>query len=567
MTLFPSHRYSKNETLETFSSSSLFVSKSKGSSRLSTGSFDSPFITINEAISVANGGDTIIVLDGDTYREDCDLQEKSITLKSFSTVSPLPQITTADLLRPQDFTLHSSNVYTSELQHSLTKTTSIPMVLEDDEALTYVSDIVTCESTPGSYTYTGFTNNVAESPGSFTLYIHPSNSEDLFTNKKIYECTVRDFSVHNGGNGTHVDGFVMYPASNESGSLFIRATNVRVRNCIFKHGHRHFAQIAEGSFERCICTKDWPVEDSRITGRTPFVIFRPFDTPNAEARYSECIVDSPVTEGSCFFCHTSASVNPFKRMVVEDCYSINAPGTIVQANDCLELYVYDTYIDGFKEMIFTDTLVNIIDGITAKNGVNDCFIYRNFNNGAELPQTESSNILVTNVSAANRGLFWGRGTHTLRNVTVDIEVPVIAYDSPFIIATHDIQDSILVSSDNIYNVVDSGDFITADNNIFWDFSDSTPSVLIDNNQYSGLSNWNSLGKTLLDDNSYEENPNFTGTLSDGDLTRSTGTGLNTLGSLKSITPPNITNLRLAWEDRILEFPRSSVGASQILYFN
>ena len=559
-------------------STAVFVSAAIGNDSFAdgtVGNYYAPYATISAAISEASDGDTIIVrntADGtnSTFREECDLGGKRLTIRAESTDRPLPRVTTADVLTNANFSDASSNAWTISISHTITAIESFPIVIEDDELLTYVADVATCQTTAGSYTYTGHDNVNANSAATIPLYIHASDSSDVRTNGKVYECGVRQYAFHNAGDGSIVDGFQIDTATGDNGALYFTARGTIVRNCLFKFGNSHFAQIGSGIFENCAFYKDHIANDSRIPSSTPAVIFKSSNDEPALNAYLGCVVDSPNTlsTGASFFCHASNGTDDLKKLLVKDCYALNGTRG-VQADDCEELDIQDCYFDGYVQVVLSGHESIEVDGLMAINGGTDGYIVRNNLNSATA-NTTVRNAVVGSLTSVDTALFWGRnGITTVRNVTttqLDNE-PVVKYHTgSFAFSLPDIRNSILQGDGNLYEAVNTGDFITADNNILWDSTDSTPSVLIDNVQYNGLTNWNSLGKALLDDNSYQEDPQFSGNILQGDLSRSGGTGVGSIGSNRSITPPNWTAMRTQWDKRILALPRGPIGGSRIRYF-
>lgn len=207
------------------------------------------------------------------------------------------------------------------------------MVLEDDVGLRGVDDLATCDSTAGSMVITP----PAEA-GSYTIYIHASDSGNPAANGKAYEVTSRfaGVIVENGSSvfSVHTKGNI-----NNNGSLSI-GVNGYAYDCLMEWGHRHNAIGNRGShFEACIALY-WRRLGS---GGTAYVIFDDADEGFAYGavggRATDCYaigwpLATPTTDANMggFYAHTSESSDEgtskgFRSVIYERCHAAYCSGS------------------------------------------------------------------------------------------------------------------------------------------------------------------------------------------------------------------------------------------------
>lgn len=141
-----------------------------------------------------------------------------------------PILDGADVFANATFTLNSGIVY----QHAITigsgSSANFPKCYENWSAgnnpLTFQTSIANVQATPGSYYIPSVATNNGQAPGGAdTVYISASNSSNVITNGKTYECEQRSFGLSLAGGGTlTVNGIEARRASAHDGVMPIYNT-------------------------------------------------------------------------------------------------------------------------------------------------------------------------------------------------------------------------------------------------------------------------------------------------------------------------------------------------------
>lgn len=213
-------------------------------------SLNGGFLTIAEAMAAAGPGATIWIerlYDGTPYREtltapgsNSGLYSSGVYDEKTKTWSKGAIISGADIIDNSLFTqaaAPNTNVYTIAVTVE-TGATQFVNYFEDDAYLSRVTDIATCQATPGSYYVSG-------ESGAITVGFHPSDSSDPITNGKVYEYTKRIHAIYADlvYSNVTVDGLRGDKALSDSGCISIKAYNSRVTNFMAYKGGNHTFQI------------------------------------------------------------------------------------------------------------------------------------------------------------------------------------------------------------------------------------------------------------------------------------------------------------------------------------
>ncbi|MGD1852696.1 MAG: hypothetical protein ACFB2W_00455 [Leptolyngbyaceae cyanobacterium] len=516
----------------------------------------SPKRTISAAIAAIPTNGSIELASG-LYREEADLRGKRINLKGPGTKVELPKLTTLNIIVNSSFSLvdGQANTYEVNHSHSLTDSNTLPFVFENGVALQYVADLANCESTPGSYTYSNFVRG----NGSVLLRVHPVGSTDPQIDGKIYEASARNFAVIANQSNTVIEGIHCECATSLSGSLWIQADNAVVRDCLFTWGTRHHNQIQSGTFDRCIAYKEVP-QDSRISERTSFVIFKAGARAADTVLYKDCVIHTALDVG--FYNHTDGS-STFNKSTIEGCYAFNCIQPFASGNT-LNLSISQCYAEDYRDFLLTGIGNISLKESTAISAMPNSFVVRSLVDGQLVSVEDFSTDVMT---STNAGGFWGAGQFNIRNCTLNQTGNIgdsIFYRSGAAAsnAVFDIENCVL-SGTYIYLTYSNGDFFAADNNLVWDV-DGNPSVRIDGAARTGLTNWNTLGKTKLDQNSIQADPLYDGDISAGDFSLQPSSPAiandRDWGARKWITQPDWSALTARWDAGFLALPRTEGGS-------
>lgn len=306
-------------------------------------SADSPVQTLAlaKAMVLAQGrGARVYLKAGSEWREEFDISAvDGVLVEGYGdlTADGMPIVRGDDVYSGayEDSTDRSdanSNVYslTESYSFSLGQQAVPPHWYEDDELLTWVADLATCQSTPGSFSHDASTSDVTD----VTVYIHPTDSGNPAANGKTYSRTVRTWSVRVGSDSTVrlVRGMNQ---AHDNGSIN-GGDNILFDKCLANGSPIHDMLAASGVMRECV---SWhPFKDDRSGA-----ILLEFYRANADghvAKWDHCIAvgkQGEALEG--FGGHVASGLNDgsnlYDRIEVTDSLAYNAS---VNFDDAKHLY-------------------------------------------------------------------------------------------------------------------------------------------------------------------------------------------------------------------------------------
>lgn len=301
-----------------------FVDATNGSDANPGTSQAAAFATLSAAASAVSANESIGLKRGETWEEELNLSTKAgVRVGAYGSLAqPLPKIECTDVNASWSKTGGRTNVYEVSWSHDLTSTQTRHFVYEDGERMQYVADVATCDSTAGSYTYTGSANT---SP--ITIYVHTTGSGNPSSNGSEYRITKRQYSVFASGGGVLVDSVHGTRQAHNDGSIVLMGDNSEIRNCLATWGQKHhfFVWAVGGRVTNCVGYLGYsPFENS-----TTYVAYHD-DTSvtNGDALFRYCYArphssdTRPIAESiEAFYAHTSGGTDNIALMDLQWCFA------------------------------------------------------------------------------------------------------------------------------------------------------------------------------------------------------------------------------------------------------
>jgi PKD repeat protein len=218
------------------------------------------FKTISKLKTVAlayGNGVKIGLLQNSHWREELDLSSLSDVLITAigDGTGKMPLLDASDIVSNSSFALEDGKSYTYSLANwgVLTEqyTPKWVTVWENDEYLTWVDDVDTCEATAGSFFYDYDIGKI---------YVHPTGSGNITTNGKVYEVSKRLTGINLGADST-----LKYCRTRRNvlaNGSFCATTNAFAVGCHFIDSVKHNSLVNSGLYRDCVA---YGIDDSDRT--------------------------------------------------------------------------------------------------------------------------------------------------------------------------------------------------------------------------------------------------------------------------------------------------------------
>lgn len=274
-----------------------------------------PLKTIAALISKGiNTGDAISLKLNSLWREKLNLGKNGVSVNNYAVggvVGELPILTVFNIVSPSAWNLEPGLLFTykTTIAHSITEAgTAYAYVLEDGNILVRKNSIALVESTPGSFYCPNDAAISTHNP--YTLYYHPSSSDNPLNNGKVVEANARDHAIEDVENNNNTfEGLQLRGCGVDDGCIDA-GLNVTLRRILFTYGGKHHVVFRSGLIEDSICAlydPTWPNSPS------PFTAYAQEDTSSYVATIRRCFG----VDASSFLSHSG--VGMYAGNHVEEC--------------------------------------------------------------------------------------------------------------------------------------------------------------------------------------------------------------------------------------------------------
>jgi hypothetical protein len=300
-----------------------FVDATNGNDANDGRSMGKAFQTFSAVEAVVSSGEVIGLARGEIWKEQLDITDTRVTVRDYGE-GARPMIDASEEIATGAWskTGGRTNVYECS-KTPLWGRTDWLNVWEDDEFLTYVSDVATCDSTPGSYYPSG-------SSGTITIYVHTTNSDNPATNGSTYEYNHRTQCIYSDATGTTITNIHGKKCLSRGGNFQVIKTGATITGCLSEQSNVHGIQVhADSMVTNCVsrnmyagsnqCDLFLCYTDAGETGTTTF--------SNCTASQDTYLGLSPSERG--FFSHGFGTYD----LEFIDCVVTNCASGIVTGSD------------------------------------------------------------------------------------------------------------------------------------------------------------------------------------------------------------------------------------------